>query len=144
MSRLRSVGFTLAALGLVTSALVHVASFVADVPMRSIWPLHVGVIALAVPLVATAQARRRGRLFGPGTRELLEHAPPWGTRILQLVFLNFLGHFAALIFAASKLGHGGAAPPGYEARMFSAGWMTAYLFFALAWWKRSPSTRPTR
>ncbi len=145
MSRLRSVGFAFAALGLVMSGLIHVAGFFVDVPIRSVWPLHVGVVALGLPFAAMAQAQRRGRFFGAPLRELLAGAPPWGERALHLVLLYAVLHFGALLLATRKsLTVDLPAPPGYEIRMFSAFWMVAYLLFTLAWWKPAPTPRSGR
>ncbi len=145
MARLRSALFALAALGFSMAAVLHVASFFAAVPMGSVWLLHVGAVALGIPLVATAQAHRGGRFFGPSLRELLVNAPPWGERAIQLVFLNFVLQFGALILATrTSLAADRPAPPGYEVRMFSAGWMALYLLCAFVWWKPQPRVGPTR
>jgi hypothetical protein len=144
MIRLRTVAFALAALGLVSSTLVHVASWFAVVPMGSVWPLHIGILALGVPFAIMFNARRRGRLLGPSWRELLADAPPWGERAFQLVFLYCVLQFGVFLLARSSLSHDHLAPPGSETRMFSAGWMAIYLLFTLAWWKGAPAALRTR
>jgi hypothetical protein len=65
-----------------------------------------------------------------------------GERVLQLVFLNFLVHFGALLVLTRGTVPGeGAWLRAHEARMFSAGWMIVYLLCALAWWPLGPSYR---
>ncbi len=142
MVRLRTIGFALAVLGLALSATAHVASFFALLPMRYIWPLHVGVVALAFPLVATARARRRGGSSGPALRELLANAPPWGERAFQLVLLYCLAQFGLLLLATRALTAAQAAPPRLEGRVISAFWLVVYLLCALVWWKPKPGARP--
>jgi hypothetical protein len=141
MIRLRSLAFALASLGLALSTGVHVASFFARVPMRVAWPLHVGVVALAFPLVVTARARRRGP-FGPSIRELLASAPPWGERAFQLVFLYCLAQFGLVLLATRALTVDRAVSPRFEGRVVSAFWMAVYLLCALVWWKPKPVARP--
>jgi hypothetical protein len=144
VSRLRPVLFWLAAVGLAVSTTVHVASFFVVIPMRAVSILPVGAIGLGGLFVLTANARRPG-FFGPRLRELLANAPPWGERALQLVFLNFVLQFGALILATrTSLTADRPAPPGYETRMLSAFWMTVYLLCVLAWWTPRPGVPPTR
>lgn len=141
-SPLRRAAFALAMLGLVVSALVHLASFF-GVAFGGAWVLHVGAMALAMPVVLTAGIAR-APWWPPSarTRALLRDAPPWGERVLQLVFLNFLVHFGALLVLTRGTVPGeGAWLRAHEGRMFSAGWMFVYLLCALAWWPIGPSYR---
>jgi hypothetical protein len=129
-------------LGLVVSALVHLASFF-GVAFGGAWVLHVGAMALAMPVVLTAGIAR-APWWPPSarTRAMLRDAPPWGERVLQLVFLNFLVHFGALLVLTRGTVPGeGAWLRAHEGRMFSAGWMIVYLLCALAWWPLGPSYR---
>jgi hypothetical protein len=135
MSFLRRVGFALAALGVVLSVGVHIASVFSAQLAPIAWNLHVGATGLGVLLVITSVKRApwwppRGRM-----RALLRDAPGWSEHVLQLTFLNFLVHFGALLFATR--GTARIQPEdllGYEARMFSAGQITVYLLCVLAWW----------
>ena len=139
-SPLRRIGFCLAALGFTLSALVHVASLL-GVAVGGAWVLHLGVMALASPLVVHANACRR-RVVDQ-LPALFEDAPPWGRRALQLVFLDFVLEFGAMLLDAHGAEPGrGAGMTLHELRMFSAGWMTFYATGALAWWPRGAARRP--
>ena len=142
MPRLRSIGFALASLGLVLSTMVHVASFFAVESRTAITSLFFGATGLMLPLVAAARAGRRG-WTRPGIRELIQDAPPWGERVFQLIVLNSLGHFGALIFAERNHASGGTPLAGYQARTFSAFVMMVYLLCTLAWWRRDPGAQRT-
>lgn len=135
-SALRRAAFALAAIGFVSSALVHLASFFGiAIDRPSVLVLHVGAMALAAPLVFTTTPP--GRWWRRGERwrtKILANAPPWGERALHLAFLNFLAHFGALVLLARGKAPADPALRPHVVRMFSAGWMTVYLLCALAWW----------
>ncbi len=144
MPRLRSIGFALAAFGVVLSAMVHVASLFAAMPREVIPPLFVGAIVLAGPLVVTARLQQPRRIFGPSFRDLMKGAPSWAARAFQVAFLYVVLQLGTLVWATRTLAADRPAPPGAEVRVASAFAGLLYLLCAFAWWTRPAARRPGR
>jgi hypothetical protein len=137
--------------GLIASFYIFIASFF-GFTVDELWPkpilLHLGIFALAIPLIFV---ERWSSAAGP-----LHRKPKWVLRSLQSLFLLFI--FVFLTFLVSS--HG-AAPDivngeyvlnnhgkivayisqreyfflkGWELRLFASGWIVAYYALILFWW----------
>jgi hypothetical protein len=116
---LRRLGFAMALLGLVLSTLVYVGALFGFVT-HAAWALHVGAMALALPVVLKAVVRAPWWPPRARWRAMLRDAPPWGERALQVALFHVDPSAPSL-----------RVPTG---RMFSAGWMLVYLLCALSFW----------
>jgi hypothetical protein len=151
-SLFRRLAVALSWFGLGASVLVHGVSFFGVSLFEQFAFLHFGVFVLGIPAVFS---RRKVPGWPPGAawQALLEGAPPWAGRALQVAWIYFALNMVALFV----LGEGGspAVQDGrfilhshgklireltqseyrwqlsHVSRMFSAGWALAYTFFVV-------------
>lgn len=162
--RLRRFAASLAWLGLMLSLVVHVASFLGVSLMQRFVFLHLGIFALGVPVVLSSRnLSLLKKAAAARWRAVLDGAPAWAQRAVQLAFLYFALNLIALLLLGERGSpeiRGGRFvlvegrriirelteseyrwKLAHVARMFSAGWGVAYLFFAAIWY-RAPATGP--
>jgi hypothetical protein len=156
----RRLAVALAWFGLGASVLVHVVSFFGVSLFEQFVFLHFGVFVLGIPAVFS---RRKVPGWPPGAawRALLDGAPSWAGRALQIAWVYFALNMVALFI----LGEGGSPDVrdgrfilhnhgqlirelteseyrwqlSHVSRMFSAGWALAYTFLVV-WYSARRST----
>mgnify|MGYP001160174255 CR=1 FL=1 len=87
-----------ALLGFVCALAVHLSTFLTaglQLDFSSVWPLHVGIFAVFIPMVFSLRNR-----FGqnPDQREIISVLPPWAIKSIAVVFAYVVINFAALFY----------------------------------------------
>ena len=145
-------------LGIVLSALVHVASWFGFALWREFAFLHIGIFIFFIPAAASKRNRQKPRMRWP------PQDPPWATKAIQIAGINALVHFAAFFWLAEGGGaqlrdghyllldhgklireltaHEYAWQMAHEARSFSAGWLLFYLFLLVWYWRPETAFAP--
>jgi hypothetical protein len=141
-----------AAIGLVASLVVHIASFFVTPPGGNalFLALHVGIFPLWLPIVLIANKRTGGAVRARGGQSwsywktILEGAPRW-MRLMTLGFFVYAIANFIIFFLLTAGGHGGAKqsgdPPPFVWHGFSGHWMAFYsagLAIATAAYLRGP------
>lgn len=164
---MRRLALYFASVCLVLSLVVNVASYFGISIFEKFAFLHIGIFVLGIPAAFSAKnwKIRKGPWWPPGAslRALTEGGPTWGRRAIIWGYAYFIAQFVALL-VLSQAGtpairdgryilhsHGRLirelteAEYGWQvahvARMFSAGWALAYVFFIVWYW--SPKAKPT-
>lgn len=164
---MRRLALSFASVCLVLSMVVNVASYFGISLFEKFAFLHIGIFVLGIPAVFSAKnwKIRKGTWWPPGAslRTLTEGGPTWGRRALGWGYAYFIVQFVALL-VLSQAGtpvirdgkyilhrHGRLIRElteteygwqlAHVARMFSAGWALAYLFFIIWYW--SPKAMST-